>query len=274
MDRSGGRKMIELPYDSFSAVAHLFTPKKQLIPAIAVIRGNYPGRVFVDHLQRPHVAVVWATGRWMYLLGEVTTAQQKTSIKQFMQDTVICDCRKQKKNWFEIYTSDSKHLDNFFLKEIDKLRVDKHYESVYRLNVEKFLQVLRANCHERSDVNFKFETFDILPKGGSSNRKNSAELKKTVGVVVKRGDTVISIAKNNGFIFGKEYFIDIDTLIVEERRKGYATLAAIKLISYFLEKNMLPLWETAENNIASKKLAFKLGFEPIDTYPVFEFKIK
>ena len=40
--------MIELPYDSFSAVAHLFTPKKQLIPAIAVIRGNYPGRVFVD----------------------------------------------------------------------------------------------------------------------------------------------------------------------------------------------------------------------------------
>lgn len=112
--------MIELPYDSFSAVAHLFTPKKQLIPAIAVIRGNYPGRVFVDHLQRPHVAVVWATGRWMYLLGEVTTTQQKTSIKQFMQD--------------------------------------------------------------------------------------------------------------------KEYFIDIDTLIVEERRKGYATLAAIRLISYFLEK--------------------------------------
>ncbi|MFD1906953.1 GNAT family N-acetyltransferase [Paenibacillus rhizoplanae] len=40
------------------------------------------------------------------------------------------------------------------------------------------------------------------------------------------------------------YFIDVDTYAESERGKGYATLAAVSLISHYLVQEMLPLWET------------------------------
>lgn len=267
--------MMELQFDSFSIADSFFRHKKQLIPALSVINRNYPGRVFVDHQQRPNIAIVWATGRWMYFEGRITSEQQESYIKQFLKETVIPDCRKRKEKWFEIYTSDSKELDEFFLKEIDFLKAEKHFESVYRLNEKKFLQVKNANNHMRNEVQVEFRDFDILPESlDHSYKKDPLTPQKTVGVVIKNGNNILSIAKNNGFIFGNEYFIDIDTFKVEERRKGYATLAVIKLIEYFLARGMFPLWETTYSNIPSQKLALKLGFEPIDRYPVFSFIIE
>ncbi|MEI3603549.1 GNAT family N-acetyltransferase [Oceanobacillus sp. SE10311] len=244
------------------------------MPAFAVIHGSYPGRVFVDHENSPKVAIVWAIGRWMYLEGNIATNQEKSELKRFFREIVMPDCKKRSRNWFEIYTNDSKQLEEYSLKEIDFLKVDKHYESVYTLNVEKFLQVAKRS--KRNEEKVEFRNFDIIPESleETSYVKNSTLSKKTVGVVIKRGNTILSIDKNNGFTFGKEYFIDIDTFKEEERKKGYATLAAIKIISYFLEKNMFPLWETTESNIPSQKLALKLGFEPMERYLVFEFRLK
>lgn len=263
--------MIELQFDSFSTVYSFFRNKKQLIPALSVINGNYPGRVFVDHEQWPNIAIVWATGRWMYLEGDLSTEQQKSYIKQFFQAVVMPECEKRNETWFEIYTSDSKQLDEFFLKEIDFLKVNKHFESVYSLDERKFLQVKNAHNNMKNEVQVEFRDFNILPE---SYWKDALTPQKTVGVVIKNSHGILSIAKNNGFIFGKEYFIDIDTFKAEERRKGYATLAAIKLIDYFLERGMFPLWETTNSNIPSQKLALKLGFEPVDRYPVFAFFIE
>lgn len=130
--------MIELPFDSFSTADPFFRHKKQWIPALAVINGSYPGRVFTDKPQNPNMAIVWATGRWMYFGGNINTEQQKADLGAFIQEYVMPDYWKKNVNRFEIYTNESKQLDEFFLKEIDSLKVDKHYEFLYKLNKKSF----------------------------------------------------------------------------------------------------------------------------------------
>ncbi|MNC55421.1 hypothetical protein D3C76_19710 [compost metagenome] len=83
----------------------------------------------------------------------------------------------------------------------------------------------------------------------------------------------MALCKNNGFQSGREYFVDVDTFDIAERGKGYGTLAAAALIRYYLDKRMRPLWETTHENLASRRLALKLGFESVADYPVFAFTL-
>lgn len=62
--------------------------------------------------------------------------------------------------------------------------------------------------------------------------------KTSLGVEIKKDKQVITLCKNNGFIFRNDYFIDVDTFVTEERGKGYATVAAVHLIDLLLKNDM------------------------------------
>lgn len=265
--------MIELEFKDFHIVESLFLEKMQHIPALSVIHGNYPGRVFVDNEVTPSVAIVWAIGRWMYAEGNIVLEKNRTEIKHFIQNIVIPDCLNRNEQWFEIYTSDSEQWDRIFLEELDGLEAHKHFESTYELNENKFLEIKNARCRVEDKVQVVFEQYHILTESfyNLPYVKESYQTLKTIGAVVKIEDRVVSICKNNGFVFGNKYFIDADTFEIEERSKGYGSLAAVQLIDYFLGKGMYPLWETTHQNLPSHKLALKLGFEPVESYPVYAF---
>ena len=63
--------------------------------------------------------------------------------------------------------------------------------------------------------------------------------------------------------------IDVDTFDKSDRDKGYATAAGVALLDHCLESGLNPLWETTEDNIASQRLAEKLGFIKNEKYPVY-----
>lgn len=268
--------MIELQFDSFGIVQSFFENKKQYIPALSVIHGNYPGRVFVDNEQSPSIAVVWAINRWLYIEGKILSDKIKNEINHFLKDSVIFDCKKRNENWFEIYTSDSKQWDELFLNEIKYLNVNKHFESVYTLDINNFNKVRNVKKPKEGGLQIAVRDYLILPESFFEFAYVKEQFKtcKSVEVEIKNGNYIISTCKNNGLFYRNEYFIDVDTLISEERGKGYATMASIKLIEFLLERKMYPLWETTHDNLPSHKLALKLGFEVNDNYPVYAFMIK
>ncbi len=45
--------------------------------------------------------------------------------------------------------------------------------------------------------------------------------------------------------------------------------AAVALLDHCLARNLTPLRETTEDNIASRRLAEKLGFVEKESYPVY-----
>src|SRR5690554_3864714 len=130
--------MIELKSENFGTVESFFEQKKQYIPALSVIHGNYPGRVFVDNEQAPHVAIVWVISRWLYIEGGATTEDSKEAVYRFIKKVLLPDCELRNVNWFEIYSSDSKQWDDLFIDGIEHEKVHKHYESLYTLNIDQF----------------------------------------------------------------------------------------------------------------------------------------
>lgn len=268
--------MLELHFDKFSVVESFFINKKSCVPALSVFHGNYPGRVFVDNEQEPNVAIVWAIGRWMYLEGSLASNKNKSDISSFLQNIVVPDCREKNTNWFEIYTSEDDTWDQLFLEETKFLKGIKHYESVYTLNLNKFNEVKKSMTSIEDGIEINIKNFDILPESLRYSPYISEELKTKIslGVELIKDNQVITICKNNGFILGNEYFIDVDTFVKEERGKGRATAAAIQLIDLLLKSDMFPLWETTHENVPSHKLALKLGFEAVEHYPVYAFIIE
>lgn len=89
---------------------------------------------------------------------------------------------------------------------------------------------------------------------------DSAEsfLEKGKGYCVVKGDTAAAWAFSAA-VSSKEIDIGIETNS-EYRRLGLAEIAAKKMIEYCFEQNKLPVWVCHQSNIASKKLAEKLGF--------------
>lgn len=63
--------------------------------------------------------------------------------------------------------------------------------------------------------------------------------------------------------------VSIDTL-AGYRNRGYAALCVAFLIEHFRRQGLAPVWGALESNVASMKLAAKLGFTPVDQLVVFE----
>lgn len=89
---------------------------------------------------------------------------------------------------------------------------------------------------------------------------DSAEsfLEKGKGYCIVKGDTVAAWAFSAAVSYW-EIDIGIETNS-EYRRLGLAEIAAKKMIGYCFEQNKHPVWACHQSNVASKKLAEKLGF--------------
>lgn len=269
------KDLLDIFPDDFKAAEPFFNRKKQHIPALSVLRRLYPGRVFVDNAVNPGLAIVWAAGRWMYAAGDVRSERSKALIRLFLRNIVIPDCISRGAGWFEIYADDSEDWDRLFLGGIPGVKADKHFESVYELETGRFRTLQDFLRADAAELEIDIAQYPIVTEDESTSSHTDPYFleKKTFGASVKAGGVTVSFCRNNGFSVGNEYFIDADTYETAERNKGYGTQAAAALIGYYLELGMVPLWETTQDNLASQRLALKLGFLPVEQYPVFTFKL-
>lgn len=124
-------------------------------------------------------------------------------------------------------------------------------------------------------IEMRMREYPVLAESaqGLSYVRDEFYTKTCIGAEVRRGNEVVSVCRNNGFMHDGQFFIDVDTFSEEYRGKGYATLAAIRLIDAMLDRGLTPLWETTHHNTASHQLALKLGFEVKESYPVYAFEI-
>lgn len=267
--------MIEINSNDYHQLEPFFTGKKQYIPALAVLHGNFPGRVFVNHKDKPSIVIVWAISRWMYLEGKIKSEKNKQELRNFLLTVVVPDCKLRNDNRFEIYTADAAYWDDVFIQDMKFLKADKHYESVYTLNIEKFQKSKNAISLASNELTINVKEYSLLPSkyNGLPYVEQKFKTKTCPGVELSKGSELLTICRNNGFVYMDQYFLDIDTFSAEHRGKGYATTAALLLIDFLLKSRLFPLWETTHQNIASHNLALKLGFEVNESYPVYSFEI-
>ncbi|MBU5439621.1 GNAT family N-acetyltransferase [Tissierella sp. MSJ-40] len=259
---------IELRKDEYGIVSNYFNFDFQT-PALAVINGYFPGKVYVDNKENPKGIIVWAISRWAYAYFELENIEKNREFfKEFMEEEIIPIIDDLNEEYFEIYSLNDDY-DRILKEEIQGFYLyDKHYENTFTLNEEKF-----------RSFNFKYdkkevleEKFPIIPKKYEQYFKINEMNKEVDGIILLDEGEVVSQCINNGFENDNKYFIDVDTFDDEERNKGYATIVAYELIKNLLNKEKKPFWETREDNMPSICLAAKLGFEKIERYPVYIYK--
>ena len=260
----------ELKPGDFYKVTGIFRGHKQYIPVMAVIEGNFPGRIFVDNRDRPETALVWAISRWSYIDGNPDNLQFLHSIANLLNRTVIPVLRKVNRNWFEIYSPNSTQ----WMKALESCLRDfdsgKHFETTFTWDKRKYSEI-RSDYSFPKGLSITQAEIPIMPSNiiydsliGNDFRSSTA-----IGMRVMDKNRVVAHCRSNGFSVGDEFMIDVETFNKKDRGKGYATAAGIALMDYCLDKGLKPLWEATEDNIASRKLAKKLGFIEDESYPVY-----
>jgi RimJ/RimL family protein N-acetyltransferase len=254
----------------FSKVAPLFRGRKEYQPVFSIIDGEFPGRVFVDDKDEPNVALVWAISRWAFIDGNPSVSSFNEVLPKLIRDTIIPCSQQMKRNWFELYTSDSPEwaatIENF-LREYNP---SKHYETVFTFNRERYLASKRPFVLSEGEWIGRKE-FPILPPAAreASFVEEKFIEKTSFGFALVKDGKNVSVCRSNGFVSGREFMIDVYTTDKNERGKGHATAVSTALIDFCLENGYIPLWETTQDNIPSQRLAHRLGFVECETYPVY-----
>jgi GNAT superfamily N-acetyltransferase len=115
----------------------------------------------------------------------------------------------------------------------------------------------------------------FIEAGAFDRREIPAELFDELHGAAELSPIAASFAENRpvafcyaGAVTETLWDVSIDTL-PEFRRFGHAARAAAHMIRYMAGFDRRAVWASAEDNPASRELARKLGFQPVDTLALF-----
>lgn len=208
----------------------------------SIAEGFQHGEIFSNSRS----VLFWHYSGFAFLYGEYDE-----SFFNFVSDLMMNADRR-----FILFTDDAP-AENYFRK-IENAVIEKRMFFNYGKDVPPVISKL-PDGFELCEINA-----DLLKKikGGITPyfSWNSAEsfLENGKGYCVVKGDTAAAWAFSAA-VSSTEIDIGIETNS-EYRRLGLAEIAAKKMIEYCFKQNKRPVWACHQSNIASKKLAEKLGF--------------
>lgn len=187
---------------------------------------------------------------------------------------------------FILFASDQKTKDFFFNKNkifnnINNIIAGKRYFFEYPRNFHDFSSefYLKNKISPVNFTNFQIREInaELLDKLNHINgvvtpyfswSKPSEFLKNGKGYCLTDGNIIAAWAFSAA-VSSIEIDIGVETS-AEYRRLGFGALVAGQMIKYCLEQNKRPVWACNSNNIASRKLAEKLGFIKISECDTFK----
>jgi RimJ/RimL family protein N-acetyltransferase len=248
---------------------------------LAIIEGNNPGWVFVDDLNAPRAALVWAQAiKGFYLVGDANSTAFLQELDVYTDQVLEPRLHDLGVAWFEISGDENWNpvIEHVFEKRnlessqqwVYTLKPTKH-KSVMQLNAVGDCRVQRIDPHLLVDLsasNKKFLFSKLIQFWGSVD----AFLNTGLGYVLVDGEEIASLCCS-GFVAGNIHAIDIETE-VSHRRKGYAKIVARAFVAECIEKHLQLHWDCMAENTASARLAEKLGFTRSHAYTLYSFSLQ
>jgi len=249
--------------------------------ALAIIEGNNPGWVFVDDLNGPRAALVWAQGiKGFYAVGDANSTAFLQELDIYTDQVLEPRLHDLGVAWFEISGDENWNpvIENVFEKWnlessqqwVYTLKPTKH-KSVTQLKTIGDCKLLRVDQHLLVDLSVGNKAFlfsKLIQFWGSVD----TFLNTGLGYVVVDGEEIASLCCS-GFVAGKIHVIDIETE-ASHRRKGYAEIVARAFVTECIEKHLQPHWDCMAENTASARLAEKLGFTQSHVYTLYSFPLQ
>lgn len=243
----------------------------------AIIDGNNRGKIFVDNIENPKTALVWAINCMYYFIGDCANPEFNDYFDHFMTEKITPESLSIGASAFVctlLHEEDWKDTVENFFKDKD---LDIGYRQDFYFNKEKnYIKKIKdipENCHiKKIDMDLILDDPDDIVREDICEFWYSVEefLEKGVGFCVLEGERIVTSCFS--CYAGRDGLdININTYDEEDRDKGYATLAASAFTDYCIANNIAFSWEAYDNNLASIALAEKLGFEKSKKYLCYEF---
>lgn len=269
--------IVELPKSNYKHLWRQFESNINPLAIKAIIEQSVAGKIWVDDIVNPQTCCLWDRKNQFYL-GGVADDGFSHSLSKLLTGEITAAAKK-------------KAIDNFILHFPSKSAI---WEDNLRKN--KIFSDLRK--YERSYYRFKelrIPWKDKIPQGYSIRRIDNDLLENTTlrnhqAVIreitsmnpsiddwLERGFGFCAVHDEEKtivcwctaeYLVGLECDFGIETA-EEYQNQGFGTLTAAAAVGYGKSNDFHMGWDVLSNNITSKKLAEKVGFEKIEDYSVY-----
>lgn len=219
-----------------------------IVYPLSIAEMTQQGDVFANN----HSVLFWHYCGFAFIYGDYDEGFLNDVYKKFMNN----DTNSRR---FILFISDEKTGDYFVNK--DNTMLERRYFFEYRKSIHANNQVLPLNfklCEISNELLYKING-NVTPLFSWNN--SSEFLKKGKGYCILDGETVAAWAFTAA-ISDEEIDIGVETR-AEYRHCGLGAIVANKMIRYCFQQQKKPVWACHSNNIASQKLAEKIGFVKI-----------
>lgn len=222
--KEGDYVIYELEQDQFIRCKHLVQQERHL-DVQAIIEGNNPGRVFVDHVDLPQSGLVWFGNLDGFVfIGNPNNESFNCEIKQFLNEEIAQEAIELGVHWFEGFGHGTnwddtikKILSGYSYEESNQ-KVYKLYENQYQIQNEPKMDegyTLLEITEENVITNRLYDNSFFVAQLSLFWSSMEAFFEKGIGYAVMYKNEVVSICFS-GFVSGNTHAVAIET--VEEHR--------------------------------------------------------
>lgn len=253
--------MIELERNSYGMVkkfVDIITCDK--VYPLSILEGRQVGRVFVDSVKNINSALFWHYCGFSYLTGNPSEA--------FLNDISLLIKQEYEPNQRRcVLHINNDDLDNYFSNVSGIIRAEQ-YRFLFKQDKSDECSLLLKNGYEIRELDEKIlSKLDgrIIPSFSWGSTDDFLE--KGKGYCILDENEVVTVAFTAA-ISDTEVDIGIETN-EKYRKQGFGKCVAALMVKDVLKRNKTPIWECNINNLGSKAIAESVGFEVLETYPLF-----
>lgn len=236
----------------------------------AIVDGTNRGKIWVDNLEKPEIAIVWAIGCIYFIIGDSDNEDFNNSLDSYITDVLgpdsLATCGG---THFGVTLYEDKwecKLDSIFKQRNPHIE----YKLCYIFNEEKYKNSKKIQNRlpegytikriDKAMINNDVKNLIVDDILGDFWISVDKFLNKGMGFCVLKDNEIISNCFT-GYVSGNVHEMVIRTYGEDNKRKGFATFATRAFIDYCISNGIIPYWGTDEDNIGSQLTAEKCGFE-------------
>jgi len=261
----------ELNKQDYYKIKHL-TDNCYNIEVRAVVNGNNPGEIYVDHPTEPTAALIWIQGQGGFqIIGDAQSQSFLTGLENYIRVHLEPKLKMRNINWVEI-GADPDHWDRAIQAIFNKRNISSDIQHVFGATG-------RSLPVEDSEVIIQRIDRDLLMSGRLENHSflenkilrfwNSTDSfsKLGFGYFAEMNNNVVSLCFS-AFVADQTHAIDIETL-EGFRRNSYGRAVARAFMQECVKKGIHPYWDCSPGNIGSIRLAKTIGLSPSFDYKIY-----
>lgn len=261
---------------AFERIRPLFASKPNHPILNGIVQGYNNGRIYVDDLESPSCALVWAEHEIFYLIG-VPQEDFVNALPAWIEEEIAPEGIRIGDICFQVEL-----LPEADWKEVVEKRLKPFLPKPYTRVTFTFDQDLYEKLpqeHPPEKVSVELLTSALLAKEELDNvrgmvgdfwRSEEHFLRHGVGYVVRVEGEVACVCMTV-YASDTEVEIGIETYSRNHRGRGFGRLAARAVIDECIRQSRTPHWKTEDFRLPSIRLAQKIGFTDMRTYTAYVF---